>query len=225
MTSGTQVTKNNITAGAYRSPVTVWVFPELNVIGARPTVSDFTAHPHLASGFGPDPEGWVYKQLSPWPGKMNFLISRPQLILCPGRFPIPAPAQICPDRVAPPAEIPASGEEQFPVVVQVNSAVRQKPGTLARFTAENATVGAGNTDLTYVWSQVNGTAAALVDPNTATPSLVVPLQTTAITTRWYLVNATHPSGSFSVGYVSLTADTSIRDAVVVDTYTAINSGG
>jgi len=68
LSSGTQKTENGITAGQYRQPVTEWVFPELTAIGQAPVSLDFSQIGHLANGFGPDAAGFIYHQLSPWPG-------------------------------------------------------------------------------------------------------------------------------------------------------------
>lgn len=69
LSSGTQTTENGIVAGQYRQPVTEWVFPELTAIGATPVSLDFSQMGHLANGFGPDDAGYIFHQLSPWPGK------------------------------------------------------------------------------------------------------------------------------------------------------------
>lgn len=69
LSSGTKNTTNGILAGQYRQPVTEWVFPELTAIGAPPVSNDFSHLSHLANGFGPDDNGFIFHQLSPWPGK------------------------------------------------------------------------------------------------------------------------------------------------------------
>jgi hypothetical protein len=68
LSSGKQKTSNGILAGQYRQPVTEWVFPELLAIGAAPVSLDFSHLRHLANGFGPDDNGFIFHQLSPWPG-------------------------------------------------------------------------------------------------------------------------------------------------------------
>jgi hypothetical protein len=71
LSSGTQTTKNGIIAGQYHQPVTAWVFPELTAIGAPMVSNEFNHLSHLANGFGPDENGFIFHQLTPWPGKCS----------------------------------------------------------------------------------------------------------------------------------------------------------
>lgn len=79
--SGTQMTKNGLLAGQYHQPVTEWVFPELTAIGAPPPPIEFNHLTHLANGFGPDENGNIFHQLTPWPGKLQCALNTSDSVL------------------------------------------------------------------------------------------------------------------------------------------------
>lgn len=76
---GTIVTKNNLTAGEYHSPIADFVFPEITTFGANADPLAFDTIPFLVNGFGPYVPGNaladklvdspIVGQLKPWPGK------------------------------------------------------------------------------------------------------------------------------------------------------------
>ncbi|KAK5651794.1 hypothetical protein OQA88_11661 [Cercophora sp. LCS_1] len=65
--SGTVLTKNNITAGQYISPILEWIQPELLVPGAEPLIHEYSALSHLTKGVGPDANGNIFGPLDPFP--------------------------------------------------------------------------------------------------------------------------------------------------------------
>lgn len=70
--SGTKLLSNGILAGQFVQPVTDLIFPEVITPGAVAPENDFTNIGPLANGFGPDADGNVFHQLSPWPGRLLF---------------------------------------------------------------------------------------------------------------------------------------------------------
>ena len=70
--TGTKLLPNGILAGQFVQPVTDLIFPEVITPGVVAPEYDFTNIGPLANGFGPDGDGNVFHQLSPWPGRLHF---------------------------------------------------------------------------------------------------------------------------------------------------------
>jgi hypothetical protein len=208
-------------------PVTEWVFPELTAIGQAPPSNEFSMLGHLANGVGPDetPERNVYHQLDPWPG----------------RYPKPAPSKMCPDTAppdtAPPATSPPPADGQpvtgggaaVTLAADAGQDVTVRPGSLVTLTAKQTSPGIDPATLKYSWLQV-GTAnpvpaASITGTDKAAVNIILPVQGTAPPiVREFEVTITHtPSGSTAKKSVKITTDLTVRDAVVIDSYTRISS--
>ncbi|KAK0649895.1 hypothetical protein B0T16DRAFT_324877, partial [Cercophora newfieldiana] len=81
--TGTVLTRNNITAGQYVAPILEWIQPELLVPGNEPLISRFGGMSHLTQGVGPI-GGNIFGPLDPFPetGVTVFDVST-----CPGNEP------------------------------------------------------------------------------------------------------------------------------------------
>jgi hypothetical protein len=101
-----------------------------------------------------------------------------------------------------------------------------RPGTAVALSAKNNAPNIDTTALTFAWTQSSGDPVTLNKPNTATPSFIAPLQgTTNILTRSFEVTITHTSGSTSKDTVVVTTDITVKDIVVIDAYSRVNSQG
>ncbi|KAH8655015.1 hypothetical protein BGZ60DRAFT_459662 [Tricladium varicosporioides] len=219
ISSGQKVTANGINAGQYHAPVTEWVFPELFVIGAIPYVFDFTHFTDLASGYGPldfSGAGQIGGPLTPWPG----------------RNPVPTPSKTgCVNPYVPPGQpSPTPGAPQVPITATAGPDITTRPGTFVSITASNTAPGVSVTDLAFLWTEITnplvGNAVTITNGNTANVVLTFPLQGTIGTlVRTFQVKISHISGSTSTATVKVTTDSTVKDVVVIDSYTRINSGG
>jgi hypothetical protein len=93
---------------------------------------------------------------------------------------------------------------------------------------KNTVAGVDNVALTFSWVQLQpGTdLVTLNNANTATPSFIVPLQgTIGIVICTFEVTITHSSGTVSKDSVDVKSDTSVKDNIVIDSYSRVNSQG
>ncbi|KAJ9656092.1 hypothetical protein H2201_008643 [Coniosporium apollinis] len=218
LNSGTFVTKNNITAGQYRQPVTEWVFPELLAIGGTPPPVDFKDLSFLADGYGPDDNGNVIHQLSPWPGSTA-----------------PTPSKTCPDTAPPPGSPPPAtpstptspGAPALTPVVSTSPDVSARPGVKVTLTARNTNPNIPDTDVSFSWAAGAGdpTVGTLTGANTNTLSFALPTNN-GILVRTFLVTVTHvPSGTTATATVKVSSDSAAVDLITVDKFNWISGGG
>lgn len=82
-----------------------------------------------------------------------------------------------------------------------------------------------------MWKEITnppiaGTAVTITNGNTANVVLTFPLQGNIGTlVRTFQVTISHISGTTSTATVTVTTDSTVKDVVVIDSYTRINSGG
>jgi hypothetical protein len=209
LSTGQTATKTpSIIGGQYDSPVTEWIFPEVITPGAAVPELDYSQFPFLINGPGVDADGNVFHQLNPWPGATK-----------------PTPSKTCPDHVIPPITPGSGGPTDFAAFAANNTSAR--PGVAVQFVASQNNASLPTSEFSFAWTQLEGTAGTLTGASSATVTFAAKAPQTPATLRDILnVVVTHvPSGVHHDANVTLTADNSLNDHVVVDTYTFVNKQG
>jgi hypothetical protein len=207
---GTKATNGGqITAGQYVAPVGEWIFPEPGVPGHQPGKLDFSNFGHLANGLGPDSNGDVWGQLSPWPDAT-------------------APAvKTCTATTTPTSSAPAStGTGLSGFAANAGPDISTRPGvvvTLSGKADNSAALPSG--DLSYAWTQISGPTVTLTGGASSTASFTAP-SVGALTKYTFALTVTSASEkSNSVDNVDVSSDPNAFDTVVIDSYTTTTQNG
>ncbi|KAH8722409.1 hypothetical protein GQ44DRAFT_741628 [Phaeosphaeriaceae sp. PMI808] len=206
-------TKDGIQAGQYISPVTEWIFPEVDVPGTNAGPYPFVDIRDLVQGTVLD--GKQYGPLSPFPGAAP-----------------PAPSKICsPNDLPNPNATPSSTTSSTPggsqpVVAPVASVVQiasaQRVGTNFLLVGSNTESSVSNNDLNFKWAQSSPTSpsASLTDANSPSVTVNAPMITAESSFVFELeVSLKSNSSISSKANVTVTISPTLSDTVTLDTYT------
>lgn len=203
-------TKDGIEAGQYVTPVTEWIFPEVDTPGTFPPPYSFTGIQGLIQGDFLD--GKQFPPLSPFPGAAP-----------------PAPSKTCspndiPDPNAPsdPNATPVAFSQQFSATARV--------GTQVALSATNNNTAISAAHLSYQWKQVSPTTpvATLSNNKTSKPTFLAPKISAQTNFKFNVTicntgNSTTPTNNAnqkcSTASTSLNISPSAADAVTIDRYT------
>lgn len=194
-------------------PVTDWIMPEANVPGIVPPVNDFTQFTHLAHGFGRDDAGNLWGQLSPWPGA-----TAPSAVSC-------APAAATSSSAASASSSGASTASSASPPTGTPSASAGsdqtvRPGILVSLAGKISNSGDfDSSDLSYNWTQVSGPSIKLSATTVLNPSFTAPATSATAKCVFALKVTSTAAGTNSTSNVTITNDPSLKDVVVVDSYT------
>lgn len=207
---GTKATNGGqITAGQYVAPVTEWIFPEPGVPGLQPGKLDFSQFTQLRDGLGPDEDGNIWGQLSPWPDANA-----------------PAPFSTCSTTGTGTGTTPTSSNPAAAISANAGPDVSTRPGVVVLLAGKAD--GAPNpapSDLTYSWTQVSGPTITLTGASAATASLTVPSAAAPTSYTFQLNVKSVSTGTVSSDTVVVSSDPNANDAVVIDSYTTTTQQG
>ncbi|KAH6718603.1 hypothetical protein BKA61DRAFT_652342 [Leptodontidium sp. MPI-SDFR-AT-0119] len=232
VSSGQANTTDGILAGQFVQPVLTWVFPEVTTPGLVSPPLEFSNIQPLANGFGPDPNGFVFHQLNPWPGATTPLpkSSCPDFIPPPTRTPTPSSSSSTLVTVTSSSTASATNPPPGPIAVSAGSPVLVRAGSLVTLTAIQTTPGYQAADFTYIWTQIAGktvTAANAVGQTTSQLKVTLPtLGTTdpATVSRTFQVVVKHtPTGQTATSSVVVTEDKVSSDHPVIDVFTWVST--
>jgi hypothetical protein len=221
---GTKATNGGqITAGQYVAPVTEWIFPEPGVPGHQPGKLDFSTFGHLRDGLGPDANGDVWGQLSPWPDA-----TAPSAKTCTA---ITTPTSSAPATSGTAGAGTGTGTAPALSGFAANAGpdVNTRPGVVVKLVgkADNSSTLPAN-DLTYSWSQISGPTVTLTGAGSPTPSFTAPSSpsSTAIVKYSFALTVTSASeATNSTDNVDVSSDPNAVDTIVIDSYTTTTQNG
>ncbi|KAF1957912.1 hypothetical protein CC80DRAFT_560007 [Byssothecium circinans] len=196
-------TKDGIEAGKYVTPVTEWIYPEVDNPGAEFIPFNFNNFRNMVQGDFLD--GKQYGPLSPFPG------ANP-----------PAPSKTCsPGDTAPPTGTSAPGGDA-PVAFVAPFSSAQRGGAQIFLVASNNNTAINNNDLNYAWTKTSPASAtvSITSPSAATATVNLP-KVTAATSFVFEVTLSKKSDSSktSKANVTISVTPTAADSVVVNTYT------
>lgn len=218
--AGTKLMKNGeILAGQYVAPVDEWIFPEITAPGTQPGKLDFTQMTHLRDGIGPDDDGNMWGQLSPWPDTSA-----------------PEPFKKCDATNTPPTTGgetgggTGTGGGPAPVLTPTANAgadLKLRPGVAVKLAGKADNAADFKTgDLTYSWVQTStGTKLTLTGADTATASFTLPSTAAVATYTFELTVKSKSAATESKDTVIVTNDPKGLDTVTVNSYTWTNTQG
>jgi len=190
------------------------VFPELLGPGVIPPPNDFSQFTYLANGLGPDSDGNIFGPLSPWPGANAPTPAKS----CDAQAPPPSPPN-------PPATNPDPATPAQTPVANAGPDIKFRPGVMVTLNGKNDNAAITASDLTYAWTQTSGPTITLTGADKATASFTAPASASLVTYAFTLTVKSTSAGTSSTDSVTLTNDPSIKDNVVIDSYTWNSSQG
>ncbi|CAI6341184.1 unnamed protein product [Periconia digitata] len=194
-------TKDGIEAGQYVTPVTEWIYPEVNVPGAEFPAFDFTQFRNMVQGDFLDDQ--QFGPLSPFPG------GNP-----------PAPSKTCSPSDILPTGTPTPSGPPVAFIAPVSSV--QRGGNNLVLVAQNNNTSIQGSDLSFVWKQTSPASptASLTNPSQASATVAVP-KVSAKASFIFEVTITQKSDTTktSKATVTVSVDPAAADSVVVNTYT------
>ena len=194
-------TKDGLEAGKYVTPVTEWIYPEVNVPGAEFLTFNFNNFRNMVQGDFLD--GKQYGPLSPFPGPNP-----------------PAPSKTCSPSDAAPTEVPTGKETPVAFIAPLSAA--QRGGAQIFLVASNNNTAVADTDLNYSWTKTSpsGTTVSITSPSAATATVNLP-KVTAATSFVFEVTLSRKSDNTKTSKASVTISVTptAPDNVVVNTYT------
>lgn len=216
--TGVKTTKDGIKAGEYRTPVTEWIFPEVDVPGTNPPPMPFNDIRDAVQGTVLD--GKQYGPLSPFPGPSP-----------------PAPSKICsPSDLEPPSSSSSAAPSSTPTngspapdtpvtapvasVAQISTA--QRVGTNFLLVGSNSESKVSNNDLNFKWNQISPSSPSVSFTNGDSPNATVnaPKVTTETPFVFELeVSLKSNSSVSSKANVTVKINPTIADLVTMDSYT------
>ncbi|PVH99447.1 hypothetical protein DM02DRAFT_529030, partial [Periconia macrospinosa] len=194
-------TKDGIEAGKYVTPVTEWIYPEVNVPGAEFPAFDFTNFRNMVQGDFLDDQ--QFGPLSPFPGGTP-----------------PAPSKTCSPSDIPPTGTPTPSGAPIAFIAPV-SAVQHGGNDLVLVASNNNTSIQGS-DLNFAWKQTSPASptVSITNPSQASATVAVPA-VSAKSSFVFEVTITQKSDTSksSKANVIVSVDPAAPDVVVVNTYT------
>ncbi|OAL05380.1 hypothetical protein IQ06DRAFT_372842 [Phaeosphaeriaceae sp. SRC1lsM3a] len=202
-----QQTKDGLQAGQYITPVTEWIFPEVDVPGTNPPAYPFTDITDLVQGTVLD--GKQYGPLSPFPGAAP-----------------PAPSKTCsPGDLPDPNATPtpgADGPVVTPTAAVAPFSAAQRVGTNFLLVGSNTAANVTNNNLNFKWSQVSPSSpsASLTDGTSPTATVNAPKVTTETSFVFELLISLKSNSTISSkANVTVKVNPTINDVVTMDLYT------
>jgi hypothetical protein len=201
-------TKDGLQGGEYVTPVTEWIFPEVDVPGTNPPPYPFQDIRDLVQGTVLD--GKQYGPLSPFPGAAP-----------------PAPSKTCspsdlPDPNAPTPTPTPGALVVAPIAAVAQIASAQRVGTNFQLIGSNTQPNVTNNDLNFKWSQASPSSpsASITDGTSPTATINAP-KVTAETSFVFelLVSLKSNSSISSKANVTVKINPTISDIVTMDSYT------
>ncbi|KAF2646093.1 hypothetical protein P280DRAFT_485872 [Massarina eburnea CBS 473.64] len=188
-------TKDGIEAGKYVTPVTEWIYPEVNVPGAEFPAFNFNNFRNLVQGDFLD--GKQYEPLSPFPGPNP-----------------PAPSKTC----SPGDATPTGG----PVAFIAPFTAAQRGGAQILLVAQNNNTGIPDSDVNYSWTKISpaSPSVSITSSSAATATVNLP-KVTAATNFVFEVTLQRKSNTTqtSKARVTVAVNPTALDVVTVNTYT------
>ncbi|KAH7067597.1 hypothetical protein BKA63DRAFT_424092 [Paraphoma chrysanthemicola] len=207
-------TKDGVKAGQYVTPVTEWIFPEVDVPGTNPPPYPFGDIRDLVQGTVLD--GKQFGPLSPFPGASPPAPSKscsPNDLLDPNAAPTPTPGD-SPTNPDPPVAVPLA------TVFQISET--QRVGTNFLLVGSNTESKLQTSDLNFRWSQTSPAtpSASITNGDSPNASVNGPKVTAETSFVFELVVSLKSNSSISSkANVTVKVNPTINDAVTMDTYT------
>lgn len=195
-----------VLAGQYIAPIAEWIFPEITAPGTQPGKLDFTQMTWMRDGLGPDADGKVWGQVSPWPDTS----SPAPFKTCDATTPTTptSSALASSDTAASPTTPPAGSSTADPTLATPTADAgpdqKVRPSATATLVGKASNAASFPTnDLTYSWVQTAGPTVTLTGANAASAKFTIPSATSAI------------SYTFELTVTSTSLKTSSKDTIVV----------
>lgn len=199
-----QETKDGIQAGQYITPVTEWIFPELDVPGTNPPAYPFTNINDLVQGTVLD--GKQYGPLSPFPGPAP-----------------PAPSKTCsPNDLPDPNATPTPGPVVTPTAAVASFTTAQRVGTNFQLLGSDTAPNSNSNNLNFKWSQISpvSPSASLTDATSATATVAAPKVSSETSFVFELLVSLKSNANItSKANVTVKVNPTLNDVVTMDSYT------